>query len=107
LSGSGARHPNASPVVDPIATGSTYAEDVRLAQRFNVLVADGYANSLVEAAIRFVVGKAEVSTTLIGISNIAQLEQAIACATLGPLPAEALDRLSAIWTNYQTKHPNL
>ncbi len=93
LSGSGARHPNASPVVDPIATGSTYTEDVRLAGRFNFLVEDGYANSLVEAAIRFAVGKAEVSTTLVGISNMEQLEQAIAFAGQGPLPVEALMKI--------------
>jgi len=100
LSGSIARHPNAAQTVEPIATGSTFAEDVALAGRFNLIVQEGYVSSLVEAAIRFVIGKAEVSTTLVGISNMEQLEQAVAFANRGPLPTEALDRLSEIWTNY-------
>jgi len=100
LSGSIARHPNAAQTVEPIATSTTFAEDVALAKRFNFVFEEGYVSSLVEAAIRFVIGKAEVSTTLVGISNMEQLEQAVAFANRGPLPTEALDRLSEIWTNY-------
>ena len=97
LSGSTARHPNAAPTVAPIATGATYADDVALAGRFRFLVQEGYVGSLVEAAVRFVIGKPEVSTTLVGISNMQQLEQAVTFASRGPLPAEALDRLNETW----------
>jgi len=99
LSGSLARHANAAPAVDPIASGRRFADDVRRAQRFQFLVDEGYAGSLVEAAIRFAIGKAEVSTTLIGISDMDQLEQAAAHAARGPLPGEALDRLEQVWAN--------
>ena len=99
LSGSAARHANAAQSVDPIASGQSLADDVERAQRFNFLVAEGYADSLVEAAIRFVISKAEVSTTLVGISNLEQLEQAVTAANKGPLPAEALARLRGIWAN--------
>jgi aryl-alcohol dehydrogenase-like predicted oxidoreductase len=97
LSGSTARHPNAAPTVAPIATGATYADDVALAGRFSFLVQEGYVSSLVEAAIRFAIGKPEVSTTLVGISNMEQLEQAVTFASRGPLAADALDRLREVW----------
>jgi L-galactose dehydrogenase/L-glyceraldehyde 3-phosphate reductase len=99
LSGSAARHANASPTVDPIATHTTFGEDVALAQRFEFLVQEGYAESLVEAAIRFAIGKREVSTALVGLSNLAQLEQAVAAAERGPLPAEASERLRQAWAS--------
>ncbi|MCU0520358.1 MAG: aldo/keto reductase, partial [Anaerolineae bacterium] len=102
LSGSPDRVPNAAPQVAPIGTSTTYVEDIAMAQRFSFLVEEGFVSSLVEAAIRFAIGQEGVSTALVGISNIEQLEQAIAFANRGPLPIEALNRLPAIWTTYTT-----
>jgi aryl-alcohol dehydrogenase-like predicted oxidoreductase len=99
LSGSVARHANAARTVDPVATGQSFAEDVTRAQRFEVLVQEGHTGNLIEAAIRFVIGKAEVSTVLIGISDMEQLEQAVEYSTKGPLPAGALDRLRQLWAS--------
>jgi aryl-alcohol dehydrogenase-like predicted oxidoreductase len=99
LSGSAARHANAAIAVDPIATSQSFAEDVQRSHVFRFLIEEGYAGSLIEAAIRFVISKAEVSTTLVGISHMEQLEQAVEYITKGPLPVEALDRLNQIWLN--------
>jgi aryl-alcohol dehydrogenase-like predicted oxidoreductase len=99
LSGSADRHANAAPTVDPIATSQSFAEDVQWSQQFQFLVQEGYTGSLIEAAIRFVVGKAEVSTLLVGISDLDQLEQAAACVAKGPLSAEAFERLDQVWAN--------
>ena len=96
LSGSAARHPNAIQSVEPIASSQNFAEDVARAQLFNFLVEEGYAGSLVEAALRFAMSKAEVSTALVGISTMAQLEEAIEAANKGPLPAEVFERLRQI-----------
>jgi len=97
LSGSADRHPNAAQSVEPIATGSSFAADVAWARRFDALVAEGYASSLVEVAIRFVVGKPEVATTLVGISSIEQFDQALAAVNQGALLHEASARLQTIW----------
>ncbi|MFL5807424.1 MAG: aldo/keto reductase [Roseiflexaceae bacterium] len=96
LSGSSMRNANAAQTVDPIGTGQDFAEDVGRSRAFQFLVEAGYTDSLVEAALRFVISKAAVSTALVGISSMEQLEQAIAAASKGPLPAEALDRIGKV-----------
>jgi aryl-alcohol dehydrogenase-like predicted oxidoreductase len=97
LSGSATRHANAAQHVEPIASGGSFVDDVALAQRFGFLVSEGYASSLAQAAIRFALGKAGVTTAVIGISTIEQLEEAATAAHSGPLPAEAYARLVAVW----------
>lgn len=96
LSGSSSRHPNAAQSVEPIASGDSLDMDVAWSQRFEPLVAEGYVQSMPEAAIRFAVGKPEIATSLVGISSFEQLEQALDAASRGALPAEALGRLQAI-----------
>jgi L-galactose dehydrogenase/L-glyceraldehyde 3-phosphate reductase len=93
LSGQPDRHPVAAAGVEPIASGRDYEEDVARASRFNFLIEEGYVGSLVEAAIRFALSKAEVSTALVGISSFEQLETAAAYANKGPLPGEALAKI--------------
>ena len=102
LSGSMVRHRTAAQGVGPIGTSASYAEDVALAQRFSFLVDEGPVDSLIEAALRFVIGNGAVSTALVGLSNMAQLEQAISFANRGPLPTEALEQLDRIRINPAT-----
>jgi len=99
LSGSVARHGNAAGSVDPIGGGQSFTEDVMRSQRFGVLLEERYADSLIEAAIRFAIGKVGVSSVMIGISDMEQLEQAIEYSAKGPLPPEALERLRELWAN--------
>jgi len=96
LSGVETRHPLGMPRVDPIGSASTYAGDVARAKRFSALVEKGYVESLVEAAIRFVLSNPKLSTTLVGLSNIEQLELAARSAEKGPLPAEALQLIENV-----------
>jgi aryl-alcohol dehydrogenase-like predicted oxidoreductase len=95
LSGIADRHPIAAPSVNPIASEPEYAADVARAQRFAFLAREGIVDNLVEAAIRFAISKAEISTALVGLSSLEQLEWAARCADRGPLPAEVLARLEA------------
>jgi aryl-alcohol dehydrogenase-like predicted oxidoreductase len=92
LSGTIDRHPIAMRRVAPLATGRDYAEDVARARRYAFLVADGTVGNLVEAAIRFAVSKPEIATAMVGTASLEQLDQAVAAAERGPLPAEALQR---------------
>ena len=95
LSGSTTRHALASPAPAPIGTGADLAEDAALVQRFGFLWEEGYADNPVEAAIRFVIANPAISTALVGLSSMEQLEQAIQAAEKGPLSGEALERLQA------------
>ena len=94
LSGEAARHPLGAASVAPIASGVDYAADVAHAQRLRWLVDEGYATSLPAAAIRFALGQPGIATALVGLSSLEQLEQAIAAAAQGPLPAAAIARLA-------------
>ena len=86
--------------VAPIASGQDLGEDAARAQAFRFLIEDGYASHLVEAAIRFAISNKAISTALVGISSLEQLDQAIASVEQGPLPAEALARLPTVWANF-------
>ena len=96
LSGTAARHPIAVPSVEPIATGPSYAADVRRAQTLHPLVEEGHAASLAEASLRFAIGHPDVSTVLLGYSDLKQLEDAVAAVTRGPLSPAALQRLAML-----------
>lgn len=95
LSGSATRHPVAAQSLSPLGTGQTFAADVAAAQRFSFLVESGAAGSLVEAAIRFATHTPGVSTALIGVSSLEQLEQAAAAVERGPLPPQAIADITA------------
>ena len=100
LSGSEERHPLGSPRVEPIGSGHDYRIDVERARRLGPLVREGFAGSLVEAAIRFVIANHAVSTALVGYSTLEQLEVAAAAVEKGPLPPAALDRLKALQESF-------
>jgi aryl-alcohol dehydrogenase-like predicted oxidoreductase len=96
LSGTSNRHPVAKQSVAPIASSQDFDRDVERSKAYKYLVDDGYAGSMAEAAVRFVISKPEISTALIGISSMEQLEQAVGYANKGSLPTEALDRLKKV-----------
>jgi aryl-alcohol dehydrogenase-like predicted oxidoreductase len=96
LSGVEARHPLGMPSVDPIGSASSYAGDVARAVRFGEVIKQGFAQSLVEASLRYVISNPDLTTTLVGLSTLEQLEHAGQSAKKGPLPAEALKLISTI-----------
>jgi L-galactose dehydrogenase/L-glyceraldehyde 3-phosphate reductase len=99
LSGTDARHPLGVAQVAPIASGASYAADVAQARRLLPVVQAGHAQDLVELALRFAIMPPQIATAIIGTSSIEELDHAVAAIGRGPLPAEALDMLSALPAN--------
>ena len=97
LSGVTDRHAIAAQNVGPIGSGADYAQDVALAQAFDFLVEEGVVENLIEAAIRFAISNAKLSTAMVGLASFEQLEQAVACGNKGALPEDALERIKDIW----------
>ncbi|MGH7029128.1 MAG: aldo/keto reductase, partial [Stellaceae bacterium] len=100
LSGVESRHPLGSPSVEPIGSGRDYRVDVERARRLEPMVREGFADSLIEAAIRFVITNDAVSTALVGYSTLDQLEHAAAAVGKGALPSAALDRMRALQSGF-------
>jgi len=96
LSGSAERHPIASPPPEPIGSALNYDADVARARRLMPLVEEGLAASLTEAATRFALSHPAMGTILVGMATPQQFEDALAAVRKGPLPAGALERLSAL-----------
>ncbi len=96
LSGSTDRHPIASPPPEPIGSAMSYTADVERARRLAPLVADGFAASLPEAAVRFCISHPAMGTILVGMATPDEFEQALAAVQKGPLPQAALDRLATL-----------
>jgi aryl-alcohol dehydrogenase-like predicted oxidoreductase len=96
LSGTAERHPIASPPPEPIGSAANYDADLARARRLMPLVNEGFATSLTEAATRFALAHPAIGTILVGIATPQQFEDALAAVQKGPLPAAALDRLTAL-----------
>src|SRR5580704_5683980 len=96
LSGSTERHPIASPPPEPIGSAMSYEGDIERARRLTALVKEGFAASLTDAATRFSLSHPAMGTILVGIATPGQFDDALAAVQKGPLPAAALERLSAL-----------
>jgi len=100
LSGSAERHPLNVQVVEPIGSGADFSEDVQRALRFKPLIEEGVAADLPELALRFAISSPSLSTALIGLANLEQLEAAYRAVSKGPLDAAALAKVRAIQSQF-------
>ena len=48
----------------------------------------------------FVLSNPDISTALVGLASLEQLEQALAAAAKGPLPTEAHEKLQRTWASF-------
>ena len=96
LSGSESRNPLGMPVVDPIGSDTDYATDVKLGLRFQPLIEAGYAESLPELAMRYVISNPQLPTTEIGIATLEELQFAARAINKGPLSDEVLQSIQGL-----------
>ena len=81
---------------EPLSPGSDYAVDLERAEKVKLLIGGGI-ESLTQAAIRFALMKPEVSTVLVGFSNVDHIDEAAACSGAGGLSEDAMARLKKLW----------
>lgn len=100
LTGAAERHPTASPPPEPIGSARSYDIDLQRARRLMPLVAEGFAASLAEAAIRFAITHPAMGSILVGMATVDEFEGSLAAVLKGPLPKAALDRLTALTADF-------
>ncbi len=84
LSGIPERHPTANGPPEPIGSSHSYAMDLERAKRLIPLVAEGFADSLAEAAICFAISHQAMGTVLVGMATIDQFEASLSAILKGP-----------------------
>lgn len=82
----------------PVAGGPGIAADEAAARAVFARLGDRYG-SRAQTAIRFALANPDIACVLVGMAELAHLEEALAAAEMGPLPAEALDELRALWAS--------
>lgn len=100
LSGSAERHAIASPAPAPIGSAFSYKADVARARRLSPLVEQGFASSLPEAAVRFVIAEPGIGTILVGMATPDEFDAALAAVRKGPLSPDALALLADLQAGF-------
>lgn len=80
----------------PITPNSSYAQEKARADAVFEVLGDRYGTRA-QAALRFGLANPNVSGVVIGMAEVAHLEEALAGAAMGPLPAEAIEALKPVW----------
>jgi aryl-alcohol dehydrogenase-like predicted oxidoreductase len=89
---------------EPLSPGSDYALDLQRAEKVKAALGVDSKN-LTQAAIRFGLMNPNVSTVLIGFSNTAHIDEAVACSEAPPLSDEQLAKLRQLWQTDFEKLP--
>jgi aryl-alcohol dehydrogenase-like predicted oxidoreductase len=81
---------------EPLSPGSDYAFDLERAEKVKAtLGVEG--KDLTQAAIRFGLMNPKVSTVLVGFSNTAHIDEAVACSGAPALSEDALSKVKKLW----------
>jgi aryl-alcohol dehydrogenase-like predicted oxidoreductase len=79
-----------------LTSGTDVDNEMRCAAAVHAALGDEYG-TLAQVALRFTLGKRDLSTRVVGLSTLAQLEAAIEAVRRGPLPGPAVGRLEHLW----------
>jgi aryl-alcohol dehydrogenase-like predicted oxidoreductase len=81
---------------EPLSEGSEYSLDVQRAEKLKAALAlDG--KGMTQAAIRFGLMNPKVSTVLVGFSNTAHVDEAVACSGAPPLSDGEMAQIEKLW----------
>ena len=94
----------ASHLATPVRTGresyltrNTDAEsEARMAEAMFAVLGNDYGTRA-QTATRFVLSNPDVSFAIIGLSDPDYIDEAVAAADMGPLPADAMDKLEGLY----------
>ncbi len=81
-----------------MTSGTDIDNEMRCADAVRAALGHEYGTPA-QAALRFVMGNHDLSTRIIGISDLAFLSEAFAAVAKGPLPPEAIGRLERLWAS--------
>jgi D-threo-aldose 1-dehydrogenase len=81
-----------------LTAGTDVDNELRCAAAVRAALGCAYGTPA-QAALRFVLGNREISTRVIGISELPFLQEALAAVPMGPLPRAAISKLKRLWQN--------
>src|SRR5499426_548607 len=79
-----------------LTSGTDVDNEMRCAAAFHQALGSEYGTPA-QTALRFALGNRDLSTRVIGISNLTDLNEALAAVEKGPLPPAAITRLKDLW----------
>ena len=86
-------HPNAGDPGPVLQRGGGYDRDLDRAQALQDIAAELGCDSPLEVALRFALATPGISTALVGLSDLGQVEDALRWTGRGPLPVDAARRV--------------
>jgi len=79
-----------------LTSGTDVDNEVRCAAAVRAALGTGYG-SPAQTALRFVLGNHDVTSRIIGVGDVRDIDEAVKAVEAGPLPAEAVDKLEQLW----------
>jgi aryl-alcohol dehydrogenase-like predicted oxidoreductase len=80
----------------PLSEGSDYPLDIQRAEKLKAALGlDG--RRMIQTAIRFGLMNPKVSTVLVGFSNTAHIDDAVACSAAAPLSDDEMKTIKKLW----------
>jgi aryl-alcohol dehydrogenase-like predicted oxidoreductase len=81
-----------------LIAGTDVDNEMRCAAAVRTTLGDHYGTPA-QTALRFTLANADLSTRVLGIASLAELDEALAAVAAGPLPRAAIRTLEALWAN--------
>ena len=79
-----------------MTSGTDLDNEMRCANAVRTALGDAFGTPA-QAALRFALSNRDLSSRVIGISELAFLDEALATVAKGPLPNEAIAKLERLW----------